>query len=854
MKLKIINFKYFKYIILISFIFIFIVFYIRYLLLLYAGKYVYLMRIPTVLFIGFAIIIVGIFYFFFDLNNSNKSNKIILDFKILNENLIKVFLILLMSISAIIPPIKFTQTVMDWNQIGFFNYFRAISFLIGCSFLPGANIFKIFFPKSILHKKFKVEPYFLKITIYPLMSFTFLGTCSLILDFIGLIREFFMPVLFLIIIILLIIDFVIQKHRNNNNFQFRLTEIKVSKYSFLILFITSGIIIIALGIHLSAKYLIPGDSWRGIAYAYSIGNTDSGSINEFYSYEIYWGHISNSLHILSGIPVININALLFPFLFLFITTIYLFIKAILIDYKENYSILATIFVVTFSGLFFTFNTNMRRENVSNLIFDGILCFRYKGFATFLVIMAMALFLIIAKTSKDLEKKSILKTEDLLFIILGAWFLIQSFIIYFFIIIPAISLIILYYLFSYNKIEISRILLIFWKFFIIFFIIIDLFASFFLSQMITAIFLDLFFGINAYFLKEILFFNAIFIYSLFISLLLLFLLINMIFIKIVFNFKRKNFKFKIKPKIYFLIFTIIFSVFLIIDILNNLGVLRRNLKIEQNFLLFYLDLLFLNIGFIGILGIFLFYFTFKKNRNLFFILLGWFLIIFCMALTLIIITWLKYPFINPQQIPYTDFYFMMFWFDRNWCYSIIPLSIFSSIGLLKLMKYLKSKNFLKIHNKYLSIFPNLFVASTIIYLSLTNTIISGIWWNNIDWVISDDEAQIIGWVSENVPRNSKILIDRRGHFKHSLYDASFSTAMFIDDIIEKAFSDGDNDRRYLTTIFNYLKLNNFKYYIYSKENTIHKSETEKYIDIENELITIFYNKKLYEYGDFIIYSR
>ncbi|GAJ23098.1 unnamed protein product, partial [marine sediment metagenome] len=100
------------------------------------------------------------------------------------------------------------------------------------------------------------------------------------------------------------------------------------------------------------------------------------------------------------------------FIYLFVTTLYLLMKAILHDFKEIYIVFSTILVVTFSELFYIFNTNLTQAKYgfSSLIFDGILNFRFKSFAIFLVLISMALFVITAKTSKNLEEKIFFRTE------------------------------------------------------------------------------------------------------------------------------------------------------------------------------------------------------------------------------------------------------------------------------------------------------------------------------------------------------------------------------------------------------------------------------------------------------------
>ena len=738
-------------------------------------------EIPIVLLIGFGVIIVIIFIFFNNLIHS-ETNEILFNFKGINENLTKIILMLLMITAIFIPPISFSETIIDWNQIGFFNYFRAIVFLIGCAFLPGACIFKIMFPKSTLHEKFNVEPFLLKMTIYPLLSFTFLEICTFIIDIIGLNREVFTIILFLIILILFLLDLLIQKYRDNSNLKFNGVDIKISKYSLLILFMAIGIIIIALGINLSARYSVPGDAYNAIMAADSVGRSDH---LQFRTSGAYWGYFSFSLSVLSGIPYININAMLFPFLYLFITSMYLFMKAILYNLNEIYAIISTIFAVTFSGLFYIFNSDLGENNISWIIFDGIFFFRYKSFAFFLLLISMALFIITAKTSKGFVKKFNFLNEELIIIILGAWFLLQSTIHYFIPIIPGISLITIYCIFSKKKNQDIKFFLNFFLFFNIGFILFDILSSYFFSYT-SSTFLFSFLGLSQIITDDILaFLNAILTYSILIGFLFTIFLIYKVNIKIYSKGKKRSFSFKINPRSIFILFLIIFSIFFVGEILFKVLIeMDQILESNINFFAFYLDLIFTNIGIIGILGIYLVYFCFKKHRQLFYILLLWLIFLFGLASILIFRRWLQYPFTPPQEISEYEYFYMMYWFDRIWYYSIIPLSIFSSIGLIDLIKYLKSKRYIINSSKILRRIPILIFTSIIIFLSLSNTIIAGVDWYNKGWYLNNEEAQILGWVSKNIPTGSNILIDSH-NFRRTTNNIAKSRIYWIDREVNEA---------------------------------------------------------------------
>lgn len=436
--------SFFQNIIISTFIYSFIVLYFLYIIYLYSSHY---FEISFIILIGFVLIIVGIFLFFVYLKNDNNLDEIVFHFKVLNENITKIIMMAFMGFAYFIPPISFTTTVMDWSQIGLYNYFRAAIFLIGCVFLPGACLFKILFPKTTLPEKFKVEPFLIKLTIYPLLSFTFFGTITLILDQMGLLREYFTPVLFLIILFLFFLDIFVQKYRSNENLGLRIIKINLSKSTLFILFLALGVIIVALGFSLKIRYLMSIDPWDGIEPANNIGYINK-SLTDVRTYEILWGCVSFSLSALSGIPLININTLLFPFLYLYVTSVYLLMKAILLNLKQNYAVLATIFVLIFSGLFYSLNFYEAGMKVSLLVISGLFCFNYKSFPIFLLFVSIALFIISAKTSENI--KPIFKSEKFITIFLGAWFLIQSYMIYYLPVIPAVSLIIIYNLFSKEK--------------------------------------------------------------------------------------------------------------------------------------------------------------------------------------------------------------------------------------------------------------------------------------------------------------------------------------------------------------------------------------------------------------------
>ena len=187
-------------------------------------------KVPIISLIGFSIIIIGILYFFLKIDSSN---DIIIKIKIINENAIKNILMVLMIITIFIPSISFSDLIISWDQISFLNYLRAVVFLLGAGFIPGSCIFNLLLPESSIYKRLNVEPFFVKLTIYPILSLTYLGSLSLTLDFLGFTS--FSIFLFLIFsfILLYIIDLFFKRKRKK--ILFEITELTISRYTLLIL-------------------------------------------------------------------------------------------------------------------------------------------------------------------------------------------------------------------------------------------------------------------------------------------------------------------------------------------------------------------------------------------------------------------------------------------------------------------------------------------------------------------------------------------------------------------------------------------------------------------------------------------
>jgi len=716
-----------------------------------------------------------------------------------NENSIKFLLLIIICISVLIPPVSFSDTIIDWQHIEMLNYVRAILMFIGCIYLPGANFFNIVLPNSNLHKKFDIEPFFLKLIFYPILSLTLIGGFVCLLEFLILIDSYFIIYVLLFIVTLFFMDLVIQKRFKNTDLTFKRKSIEISKATLIILLLSLGVVIMGFSTMLTLKYLIPGDSYRGISYAHKIGSP--GDKSKFYTYSVYWGFISFGLSKLMGIPYINANAFLFLLLYLFPTSTYLLMKVILSELKEIYSLFATVLVVIYSNLFFFFNNNLDAYNISYLIFDCIISFRYKTFAFITFIISLALFIAEAKTTDKFNIK--LNMNEIPVIILVAWFSLHSYILYFIPIIPLFIYMISFCLFSRNRIQKFHLFLLFLLFFTIFFIVYDVVFEFYFTWK-TSVYTTYFLNIKNFRKDDYLYLNAVIIYLILLSLnIVIYVLLKKyqrIFSVFFFMTRRKNIHFSFKK--IFIIFVILFSIFLLFEIYFNIlkeiliyysdrGIILTSEEVkeslverDQTFLILYLDLIFSQIGLIGIIGLYFSYYCFKRDKKLFKILTLWIFAILFLASSLIFFRWIQYPSSNPIDIPVLQHYYMLNWFSRMWYYSIFPLSILSSIGLIKLRNiviYKIDKIFNKEIGKFTFIIPSFFI----IILTFSNTIISGFYWHNIEYHLSDEDAHIVGWISENIPRRSNILIAKNS-FKY-IESIALSDYYFINLEIDEAIN-------------------------------------------------------------------
>ena len=689
-----------------------------------------------------------------------------------------------MALSFLISPVTFSEMIVDWSQISILNYIRGIIFLIGIAFVPGSCIYFILFPEDPLHQKFDVEPFFIKIIIYPVISFSFLGFITLILDAIGISRIHFPLLLLISILSLFLITIGISKHRDKPIKLLKPIHISISKYTAFILFLGFSVIIVAFGLHTHTLYLQENDGYRVIRDSAFIA-TDLGDL--YKSYGIYWAYISFGLHSLTGIPIININAMLFPFLYLFVCALYLLFKSFLQSKHTIYALLATIFAITFSSLFYLFQDIPPHERISFFIFDGLFNFRYKSFSLILFLVSVSIFMISLKNHSNNQSNQSNNEKTILLVLLYSFFLFQSFIIYY---IPAVCFIILFFcvfLISKHKLVFFRTMIVLFVSFLFYLLIFDLCYDFYFS--LTVINLLRYF--QGFFIDLILIilnlpypFNQFLFYLSFISIILSISGVYWLYNKYYYKIKRIKpiFAFN-KKKLYYLAMGVILLL-LILELMLNI---IRTLRSLSSFT-FFLDLIFFNIGIIGIIALLSLKQVYKVNKEMMYILILWFLAIFSLALLGFMINVISYPNLTPLEWPEGMYHrWITYWFQRFWYYSIIPLSLFASVGVVYFIRDFKGIKLIKWRLRPNNRYITLIICSFLVFFSLSNTILSGVaFQNQRSNILNSEEAQITGWVSENVPPNSSLLVDRRQLDKYlGLISATRTALMSNEDILDSA---------------------------------------------------------------------
>ncbi|MFW9829024.1 MAG: hypothetical protein ACFFEY_15710 [Candidatus Thorarchaeota archaeon] len=781
---------------------------------------------------GFIIIIV-LFLLNINLNHSVKK-QIQIKFYFISENTLKILLFIFLTLSFFLPIESFSGSIILWENISIINFIKAVVTLIVLSLLPGLTLYKIFFPSNDICKRFKIESFFFKLAISPLISFGFLGLLTLILDQIGLRYEFFSITLYLVISLLFLIDIIIQYLRNKQ-LEFKIIRIEFSKNTLFILGLCIGVITLSIGFQINWLYLISGDPWDTIKFANYIGKTNVSPL-DLGTYPNFWGYISFSLSVLSELPIINVNSLLAPFSYLFISSLYLFMKSLLTRFSEKYSVLSTFMISIFSGLFII-------HTPSSIIFVGLYYFIYKSYSYFLFFVSMALFLIIVNNhfNQNFESKKMLNIRENMYLLLASCFLIISYMTYMFPLLLALIYIFLFCLFSKERIKNFQVLMLFFTYSFLFFIILDIITFSFLSKIIVPHILP-FYDFEFLHILNRSILSSIIIYLVF----GIFILFNYLIVVIIKSLKkRENKKGYIRInnativfKIILFIFTVLLLIELIISLLENSGLS------QFSFFFLFLDKVIPNLGIIGILGIYFSYSFFKKHKNLYLILLSWVVVSFALAfLPLLIELFTKFP-ASPESISYPTYIIIFIWFDRIWFYCIPALCILASFAFYRIINRIRFNLALSVNKYFKYILLNSF-SVVIIVFSFSGIFLSGFVYGDPKFRYTNNQIETLNWISENVPIYSGIVVGDNFFMGVGTDSITFIDQYFLYDIFKPEFNETQCREQ-----IGFLKNNTVQYAVISQffiTYILNKSDF-----VNNVLVEDFYNLTLYTNGDLAVY--
>ncbi|MFX0186783.1 MAG: hypothetical protein ACFE8A_03505 [Candidatus Hodarchaeota archaeon] len=755
-----------------------------------------------------------------------------------------------MLVSLLIPPITYRSTIILWKRIGFSNLIRAIIVLLGASFIPGASIYNIFFSNTNLDKRLNLNSSIIKLTLYPILSFAFIGISTLILDQINLHKDHFLLALIIIIYNLLSIDLIIQKTRNEVFFQ-KINKIEVSNNLFIILLMAIGFIFISLAVLLANPYLTLSDSWAGVSPSKFIGSDNTSPIargEDFLFYPIFWCYVIFGFSILGGIPFVNMNVLFFPFTYLFVTSVFILMKSILINFKEKLAVSSTIVMITFSGLFYIISFS----TISSLSFVCLIYIIYKSYSIILFILSLAIFILISKTRNMNEEKRkfnfILNLQESKIIYLSAFLLSLSFLSYMIPFLMGFLMIILYCMVTEKKIINFQILSFFILLTTITLIVFDLVMSTYLSlsifNMIQWIFQSQVFAYLILIIPP-----NIIVYTLFIIIFFASILNWYIYKKKFINGEKKFFKFNFDVIKTFKICLLIFSIFLIIEVISILlGEIFSNNKLYEKYMFFnYLHEIFINIGYVGIVAVYLSFFCFKMNKSLFRLMFTWTFFVIIFGSLLIYLNWYQTLAIKTNTIDSENFRMMYFWFNRIWVFSVIPFSILFTLGISKFIKIIKNKDrFKKLFlGKNRRIFTKYLSFSLFIFLFLSNFFIFSMRASDIENKISEDEIEMFSWMSDNIPEDSKILMENDFVLKIGTLLLASSYYIILNDVFESRANPTERNEE-----ISDLKDDKIKYFLISED--YFEDQNNRTVFVKNYLIPRLYNETKKEIGDLTLY--
>ena len=166
--------------------------------------------------------------------------------------------------------------------------------------------------------------------------------------------------------------------------------------------------------------------------------------------------------------------------------------------------------------------------------------------------------------------------------------------------------------------------------------------------------------------------------------------------------------------------------------------------------------------------------------------------------------------------------------------IIVFNYSDTLCVIKLILKLRSYRWINLrYSKSIKSSISYFIISLLIVISLSNPITTIIYWDNY-YTTTNEEAQIVGWTSENVPLYSKILITTWQFRGEDLY-------LFETYYLQAEMELVDNN---ISKLIESLTTQNIHYLILPKQ----------WKDSYQALLNYYFTLNLYECGNFMVLAN
>ncbi|MFX1396111.1 MAG: hypothetical protein ACFFAS_03600 [Promethearchaeota archaeon] len=744
--------------------------------------------------------------------------------KVISSHFFKLIILFLMLFALFIPP-SVEETIALWTQFGPLNYYRALIFLIGSLYLPGSCLYEIAFKEKNIFEQFGIEMFLTKIVLYPLISLGFLGLCTLVLDQLGLIKEFFVVSLFLIFIFLFVFNLIFQEVQGEViNIKYRIVKIKRSSLPILLLII--GISAIAIGLVIGSQYPYICDNWIAAGFANYIGKSNLNPLTDRLTHETYpvlWGYITFSLSALTGMPLINLISMLVPLSYISVGSIYIITRIILHKFDKKYAFVASLFfLISFQA---TFNFS----------------FSYKSFAFFLFLMSLAFFYSLIVSNSTTEQVSQQEKRDFSnkLLLLTTFFFIVSCFTY---IVPFLmGFIILTIISFFSKREVRFLafknLVIMCFLFLLFFLLFDAISFFYFSR-------SLIYSFMYYTGIEVLI-NLIEIVPPFFIIFVIIIALGLLFLTLSLIFKNKSFKLapssiKLKYKLNSKKIYVAIVILLVIFLISYFIYVYYPKITKNNFYFFYASLIISGIEFLGIVYICFFYPCLnpefmKHHENLIMMLSLICFIIFTMASAKVIYEWI-HSYGNLEYLTSEGIMKLDVWFDRLILYIGPFLCIFGVLGVYEgknTISKLKKARF-KTSMKKSRI--ALVIGFILVVIPVYNNFNIG-----SQHTLNDEGVLVLEWVHNNVPYPSSIIAEDDDYIWVGIVALTYCSFYSLDDIFD-------------TSPYNQSSFNERIAYLISAQIQyllIDQDFFSNYMNASN-FIDNFYNDSIYQNGVYTVY--